>query len=110
MVNKGAVGFVRQIPMKVKSGKIDEYVKVMEKSVFPRTRRCRGARRLYLLRSHGKKGKTSFVVMTLWDNEEAAEGYAKSDAYEKNSAELLPLIVSEPKLDEYEVVVHDVVK
>jgi heme-degrading monooxygenase HmoA len=92
--------------MSAKPDKARKFVSVMKDSVFPRTKRCPGARRLYLLRS--TQSSKDFVVLTLWDSKKDADGYGSSEAYNKNSEELLPLVTSEPSLTEYEVVVHDV--
>jgi len=98
--------YARRVAMTAKPGKAQKFVSVMKDSVFPRTKECKGARRLYLLRS--TKKKSDFVVLTLWDGKKEADGYADSEAYTKNSDELLPLVTSDPVLTEYDVVVHEV--
>ena len=100
--------YARRVSMTTKPGKATKFVSVMKDSVFPRTKKCKGARRLYLLRS--TKSKNDFVVLTLWDSKKEADGYGSSDAYTKNSDELLPLVTSDPALTEYDVEVHDVNK
>ena len=97
--------YARRVAMTAKPRLAAKFVSVMKDSVFPRTKKCRGARRLYLLRS--TKAKSDFVVLTLWDSKKDADGYGSSDAYSKNSDELLPLVISDPSLTEYDVVVHD---
>ena len=92
--------------MTTKPGKAKKFVSVMKDSVFPRTRKCQGARRLYLLRS--TQSANDYVVLTLWDSKKDADGYGSSKAYTTNSDELLPLVTSEPSLTEYDVVVHDI--
>lgn len=105
-MGKKELRFARRVVMKVRQRKISEFVRVMKKSVFPRTGKCKGMRRLYLLHSVGRD-KRSYVVLTLWDNRKAADGYGKSEAYKKNSDELLPLVESDPKLTEYKIDLHD---
>ena len=98
--------YARRVAMTAKTGKASKFVSVMRDSVFPRTKKCKGARRLYLLRS--PKSKSDFVVLTLWDTKKDADGYGDSDAYTRNSEELLPLVTSDPVLTEYDVEIHDV--
>jgi quinol monooxygenase YgiN len=99
--------YARQVAMTIKPEKLEEYVSLMKNQVFPRTKKCEGARRLYLLRS--TKANNDFLVLTLWDSKEEADGYANSEAYSKNSDELLPMMVTpEPALSEYFIETHDV--
>ena len=104
--SSGNPRYARRVSMSTKPDKAGKFVSVMKDSVFPRTKRCAGARRLYLLRS--TQSSNDFVVLTLWDSKKDADGYGSSEAYAKNSEELLPLVTSEPSLTEYDVVVHDV--
>lgn len=97
--------YARHVAMNVKPERVEEFVSVMRNSVFPRTRQCTGARRLYLLRSN--QSSNDFVVLTLWDRKTDADDYAKSQIYAKNSDELLPLVTSDPILTEYGIEAHD---
>lgn len=68
--------FARIITMKAKAGKANEFVRRFKDDVASTAVELKGMRRLYLLRPVGKKDE--FVVVSLWDDQKAAEDYARS--------------------------------
>lgn len=70
--------FARIITMKAKPGKGDAFVRMFRDDVASTAVEIGGMRRLYLLRPVGKEDE--FVVVSLWDDEKAAEKYARSGA------------------------------
>jgi len=100
--------FVRIITMKAKAGKGNEFLKRFREGVAATAGEIEGMRRLYLLRPVGKKDK--FVAISLWDDEEAAERYAKSPRNSKYGDQLAPVQKGKERVKKYEVEVHVVGK
>ena len=100
--------FVRIITMKAKAGKGSEFLKKFRESVVATAGEIEGMRRLYLLRPMGKKDK--FVVISLWDDEEAAEKYAKSPRNSKYGEQLASVQKGKERVKKYEVELHVVGK
>ena len=100
--------FVRIITMKAKAGKRNEFVKRFRDSVAATAGEIEGMRRLYLLRPVGKKDK--FVVISLWDDEESAEDYAKSGQNSKYGDQLASVQKGKERVKKYEVELHVVGK
>ena len=79
--------FARIITMRARRGKGREFVRVFKKDIAATSVKLQGLRRLYLFRQVGKTDE--FVVLSLWDSQKSAEGYAKSDqnkAYSRSLA------------------------
>ncbi len=83
--------FARIITMKAKPGKGGEFLKTFSDRVASTAGEIEGMRRLYLLRPAGRSDE--FVVISLWDDEKAAEKYAKSGR-NKEYAEALARVQS----------------
>jgi len=100
--------FVRIITMKPKAGKGNEFVKRFRDGIAATSGEIEGMRRLYLLRPVGKKDK--FVAISLWDDEEAAENYAKSPRNRKYGEQLALVQKGKERVKKYEVELHVVGK
>jgi heme-degrading monooxygenase HmoA len=98
--------FARIISMKAKQGKGDEFVRTFRDKVAPTGVKLRGIRRMYLLRPVGKKDE--FVVVSLWDGEEAAEKYAKSGSNKRYGAVLATVQEGKEKVRKFHVELHSV--
>ena len=96
--------FARIITMKAKAGKGNEFVKRFREGVAATAGEIGGMRRLYLLRPLGKKDK--FVAISLWDDEESAEKYAKSPRNSKYEDQLAPVQKGKKRVKSYEVELH----
>ncbi len=96
--------FARIISMKAKPGKGDEFVKTFEKEVAPSGVKLEGIRRVYLLRPVGKKDE--FVVVSLWDSQEAAEKYAKGSRIKQNAAALANVQEGKERVRKFHVELH----
>jgi quinol monooxygenase YgiN len=68
--------FARIITMKARPGKGGEFLKSFRDDVAATAVDIEGMRRLYLLRPVGKRDE--FVAISFWDDEKAAEKYARS--------------------------------
>jgi len=100
--------FVRIITMKAKAGKGNEFLKRFREGVAATAGEIDGMRRLYLLRPLGKKDK--FVAISLWDDEEAAEEYAKSPRNSKYGDQLALVQKGKERVKKYDVELHVVGK
>jgi len=100
--------FVRIITMKAKAGKGNEFLKTFREGVATTAGEIEGMRRLYLLRPMGKKDK--FVAISLWDDEESAEKYAKSPRNSKYGVQLASVQKGKARVKKYEVELHVVGK
>ena len=100
--------FVRIISMKAKAGKGNEFLKRFRESVATTAGEIEGMRRLYLLRPVGKKDK--FVAISLWDDEESAEKYAKSPRNSKYGDQLASVQKGKERVKMYDVELHVVGK
>ena len=94
--------------MKAKAGKGKEFLRRFEESVAATAGAIEGMRRLYLLRPGGKKDK--FIVISLWDHEEAAEEYARSPQNSKYGDQLASVQKGKERVKKYEVELHIVGK
>jgi quinol monooxygenase YgiN len=100
--------FARVITMKAKAGKRNEFLKRFREGIAATAGEIEGMRRLYLLRPMGKKDK--FVAISLWDDEEAAEKYAKSPRNSKYGDQLASVQKGKERVKKYEVELHIVGK
>jgi len=100
--------FVRIITMKAKAGKGNEFVKRFRDGIAATSGEIEGMRRLYLLRLVGKKDK--FVAISLWDDQDAAEKYAKSPRNRKYGDQLALVQKGKERVKKYEVELHVVGK
>jgi len=100
--------FVRIITMKAKAGKGNAFLKRFREGVASTAGEIEGMRRLYLLRPVGKNDK--FVAISLWDDEEAAETYAKSPRNRKYGDQLASVKKGKERVKKYEVELHVVGK
>jgi len=100
--------FVRIITMKAKAGRGNEFVKKFREGVAATAGEIEGMRRLYLLRPVGKKDK--FVVISLWDDEESAEEYARSPQNSKYGDQLASVQKGKERVKKYAVELHVVGK
>jgi heme-degrading monooxygenase HmoA len=96
--------FARIISMKAKPGKGDEFVRTFEKEVAPSGVKLEGIRRVYLLRPVGKKDE--FVVVSLWDSQEAAEKYAKGSRIKQNASALAKVQEGKERVRKFHVELH----
>ncbi len=96
--------FARLITMKAKAGKGDEFVKKFGEEVGSTAVKLEGMRRLYLLRQVGKKDE--FTVVSLWDDENSAERYAKSGKNEDYGRKLARVTVGKEKVVKFNVELH----
>lgn len=92
--------------MKAKPGKGDEFVKKFKDEVASTAVDLEGIRRLYLLRPVGKKDE--FVVVSLWNGEEAAERYAKSGSNRRYGATLATVQEGKERVKKFHVELHAV--
>jgi heme-degrading monooxygenase HmoA len=96
--------FARIISMKAKPGKGDEFVKTFKDEVAPDGVKLEGIRRVYLLRPVGKKDE--FVVVSLWDSQEAAEKYARGSKIKQNAAALAKVQEGKERTRKFHVELH----
>ena len=94
--------------MKSKAGKGNEFVKKFRDVVAATAGEIEGMRRLYLLRPVGKKDK--FVVISLWDDEESAEEYARSPRNDEYGDQLTTVQKGRERVKKYKVELHVVGK
>ena len=100
--------FARIITMRAKAGKGNEFLKRFGEGVAATAGDIEGMRRLYLLRPVGKKDK--FVAISLWDDEEAAEEYARTPRNKKYGDQLASVQKGKERVKKYEVEIHVVGK
>ncbi|MDA4125646.1 MAG: antibiotic biosynthesis monooxygenase [Thaumarchaeota archaeon] len=100
--------YARIITMKAKPGKGDEFVRTFRDRVAPTGVELEGIRRMYLLRAVGKNDE--FVVVSLWDGEEAAEKYAKSGNNKRYGAILASVQEGKERVRKFHVELHSVGK
>ncbi len=98
--------YARIISMRAKPGKGDEFVKKFKSQVASTAVELEGIRRLYFLRPVGKKDE--FVVVSLWDGEEAAEKYAKSGSNRRYGATLASVQQGKERVRKFHVELHAV--
>jgi heme-degrading monooxygenase HmoA len=97
--------FARLISMKTRAGEGEKFVMVFRREILPMAEKLHGMRRLYLLRPVGRENE--FVVLSLWDDKEAAERYAKSGKKDADS-KLLGLLAGRERVRKFHVEAHAV--
>jgi quinol monooxygenase YgiN len=100
--------FARIITMKAKAGKGNEFLKNFREGVASTAGEIKGIRRLYLLRPVGKVD--DFVAISFWDDEKAAEEYAKSPTNDTYGDALASVQKGREKVKKYHVELHVVGK
>lgn len=100
--------FARLITMRARQGKGDEFVKTFRDGVAKTAVEIGGMRRLYLLRQVGKDDE--FVVLSLWDNQRAAEKYANSGENRRYAEILATVQVGKERVEKLCVEAHVVGK
>ena len=100
--------FARIITMKAKQGKGREFVERFKEEVAATGVDIEGIRRLYLLRPVGKKDE--FVVVSLWDDEKAAEEYAGSERNRGYGERLAAVQKGKERVKKFHVELHVVGK
>jgi quinol monooxygenase YgiN len=96
--------FARIITMKAKPGKGSEFAKSFRDDVASTAVEIDGLRRLYLFRPLGKTD--DFVAISLWDNEKAAEDYARSGQNDVYAKKLATLQKGKERVRKYNVQLH----
>jgi heme-degrading monooxygenase HmoA len=92
--------FARLTYMDIKVERIDEAVKIFEKSVVPAAKSQKGFIAAYYLVDQ-KIGKT--IAITFWKSEEDAVANERNLYYQENLAKFIPLFQSNPIREGYEV-------
>jgi heme-degrading monooxygenase HmoA len=88
----------------VQSGKAEEFVQLVQRSIVPAVKRQRGYRGIYSLIDR-KNGKG--MIISLWDSEAVAVVNEQSGYYHEQVAKLTPYL-SQPAVREgYEVAVQN---
>lgn len=96
--------FARIITMKARPGKGSEFAKGFRDDVASTAVEIDGLRRLYLLRQVGKVD--DFIAISLWDNEKAAENYARSGQNDDYAEKLATLQKGRERVRKYKVELH----
>ena len=96
--------FARIIMMKAKPGKGNEFLRRFREEVASTAVELKGMRRLYLLRRGGRKDE--FVAISLWDDEKAAEGYARSGRNKRYAKKLTRVQEGKEIVRKFRVEVH----
>jgi quinol monooxygenase YgiN len=96
--------FARIITMKAKPGKGNEFRKRFKEGVASTAVDIDGIRKLYLLRPVGKRDE--FVVISLWDDEGAAEKYAQSGKNKKYGEKLAAVQRGKERVKKFYVELH----
>jgi len=104
MMFMGTKRFARIITMKAKPGKGNAFVKKFEEDVAATAVGLKGMRRLYLLRPVGKKD--DFVVVSMWDDQKAAEDYAKSGKNKGYAEKLASVQAGRERVRKFHVELH----
>lgn len=104
----GKTRFARIIAMRAKPGGGDEFLKTFRKEVASTAVDLKGIRRLYLLRRVGNPDE--FVAFSLWDDEKAAESYARSGTNKKYAKKLAEVQKGKENVRKFEVELHVVGK
>ena len=100
--------YARIITMKARRGKGDEFLKTFRERVAKTAVELEGMRRLYLFRQVGRKDE--FVVVSLWDDEGAAESYAKSPRNRRYGEDLAAVQEGKERVRKFNVELHAVGK
>ena len=96
--------YARIITMEAKRGKGDEFVEKFREGVAWTAVDLEGMSRLYLFRPVGKKDE--FVVISLWDDEQAAESYARSPRNRRYGEELAGVQEGKERVEKFNVELH----
>jgi heme-degrading monooxygenase HmoA len=96
--------FARMITMRAKKGRGREFLKTFRSRVASSAVEIDGMRRLYLLSPVGKKDE--FVVISLWDDERAAENYAASGRNKQYEAKLASVQEGRERVRKFHVELH----
>jgi len=96
--------FARIITIKAKPGKGDAFVRRFKDGVASTAVDLKGMRRLYLMRPVGKKDE--FVVVSLWDDQKAAEDYAKSGSNKGYADRLASVQEGRERVRKFHVELH----
>jgi len=95
--------FARLTSAQIKTKKIDEFIRLYERSVVPAAKSQKGYRGAYLLVDR-KTGKG--ISITLWNNEEDAIANEKSRYYQEQLAKFITFYAKPPIREGYEVTVQ----
>jgi len=104
----GKTKFARIIGMKARPGKGEEFLRTFRQEVAPTAVELKGIRRLYLLRRVGNPDE--FVAFSLWDDEKAAESYARSGTNKKYAKKLAAVQKGRENVRKFQVELHVVGK
>jgi heme-degrading monooxygenase HmoA len=96
--------FARIITMKAKPGRGGEFLKRFRDGVASTAVDIEGMRRLYLLRPVGKNDE--FVVVSLWDDERAAEEYAAGEKNRGYAEKLAAVQQGKERVKKFHVELH----
>lgn len=99
----GSNMYVRMTTLSFRVEKADEGIRLFDESVVPAARAQKGFRGAYLLADR-QAGRS--VALTFWDDEAAAVANEENRYYQEQLVKFLPLIVSPPVREGYEVVVE----
>jgi heme-degrading monooxygenase HmoA len=92
--------YARVTSMDIKVDRIDEGIKIYEKSVIPAARLQKGFLAAYLLVDR-KTGKT--ISLTFWKSEQHAMANERNRYYQEQLVKFLDLFQSNPTREGYEV-------
>ncbi len=96
--------FARITIVQVKSGKMDECIKLYEEEVVPGAKSQKGYKGAYLL-VDGKTDKG--ISISVWDSEEDAIATEQSGYYQEQIAKFKDIFAAPPVREGYEIVVGD---
>jgi quinol monooxygenase YgiN len=91
--------FARYVTMRVKSGNLAEFNRILEKEVIPVLQRQRGFRDEIVLTN---PGGTEAVGISIWDQKENAETYNR-EKYPEIQQLLTKVLEGTPQIKTYEV-------
>jgi heme-degrading monooxygenase HmoA len=100
--------FARIITIRAKHGRGNEFQKTFRSQVARSAVELEGMRRLYLLRPVGRNDE--FVVISLWDDERAAENYAESRRNKQYEDKLASVQEGKERVRKFHVELHVVGK
>jgi quinol monooxygenase YgiN len=100
--------FARIITIKAKPGEGERFLQRFRDGVAKTAVEIEGMRRLYLLRQLGKSEE--FVVVSLWDDEKAAEKYAGSERNKQYGDKLAAVQEGKERVKKFRVELHVVGK
>jgi len=95
--------YVRMTTLTFRVEMYDEGLRILEDSVIPAARAQRGFRGFYVLAD--RKAARS-VVLTFWDDEAAARANEENRYYQDQLVKFMPLFVSDPVREGYELVLE----